>query len=425
MHKNKPNISFITQNDICTGCGICQATCANGAIKIHPSEGRFLPKIDSNLCKNDKGCHQCFDSCPGIGINLQKSAENCFSSDLPSERIVNPYMGSFIRTFIGHSNDYNMRFHSASGGSLSQFLIYLLEHNIIDGAVVSKFDPKSPLKVKSFIARTKDEIISARSSKYAPVSLHDAICEIKKTDCTRIVVVGVPCQIEGMRKLMSINRKIREKIYGLFSLYCSGSRTFYFTEYVMKERKIDLDKLSYLAYRDNGCLGGLVAKGDGIDYYEDYQRYCHPLRSIFYPHRCILCADHFGELSDISFGDIHKAPYSEDKVGINSIIVRNSKWNSLLTQAAENDVLTLKPIDHQEILNAQKMAYAKKKRNISFAMIEKKMGRNVPDFGSTYDAKISIKSILDYAQMSMQRLIGKRKWLWWLIPFLKAKVNIH
>lgn len=417
-----PNISFTTVNNLCTGCGVCSGACPNGAISFSAKNGVFRPQVNDSLCKNSKGCHRCFDACPGVGINLIDSAQEIFNQqDVKTDRI----LGQYIQCFVGHSSDNDMRYHAASGGSLSQFLIWLLENKKIDGAVVTKFSKGSPLKVKSFIATTREDIIAARSSKYAPTSLYEVVPEVKKFNGSRLVVVGVPCQIEGMRKLMSIDKRIREKICGLFSIYCSGSRTFNFTEYIMKERKIDLDELDYLAYRDNGCLGGLVAKGPNIDFYEDYQSYCHPLRSIFIPRRCTLCVDHFGELSDLSFGDIHIAPYSADKIGINSIVARTSEWKGLLEAAATDGALTLDKLDPSVLLESQKMAKVKKSRNVSYGLLLKKLGRKVPDYGSTYSARLKIKTILDFIQIRMQQFIGRHKKMWFLIPLLKGKVNIH
>ncbi|OWV02730.1 coenzyme F420 hydrogenase subunit beta [Fibrobacter sp. UWH9] len=422
MENKTPNIEYTVKNNICTGCGVCQGACLSGAISMIVINGEFRPSVDLSKCNNTKGCHRCFDVCPGVGINLQEQAGKIFTDDGVQE---NKYIGRFLNCYVGHSNDQDLRYHAASGGTLSQFLIWLLENDKIDGAVVTRFEKESLLKVKTFIAKTKAEILSAKSSKYAPTSLYGIVAELKAEQKKRFVVVGVPCQIEGMRKLLTVDKKLQEKVCGLISVYCSGSRTFNFTEYVLKERNIDLDKLNYLAYRDNGCLGGLVAKGENIDFYEDYQSYSHPLRSMFFPRRCVLCADHFGELSDVSFGDIHIAPYSEDKIGVNSVVVRTTKWGELLENAKKSGALTLENLDSAKLIESQIMSKVKKNRNVSFGMLLKKLGKTAPDFGAAYDARVGLKTILNYAQIRLQQFIGRHKRLWFLIPFLKAKVKIY
>lgn len=422
MEKQSPNIMYTVNHDLCTGCGVCVGACLNKAISISVNYGNFRPIVNKDICKNSSGCHRCFEACPGVGINLVEKSRELFKEDAILE---DEFLGRFLKCYVGYSKDENLRYHAASGGSISQFLIWLLENKIIDGAVVTKFDAAAPLKVKTFIAKTKDDVIAAKSSKYAPTTLAEVLRPLKDAEGNRYVVVGVPCQVEGVRKLLAIDKNLRDKVCGLFSVFCSGSRSFGFTEYVMKERHIDLNRLNYLAYRDNGCLGGLVAKGEGIDYYEDYQRYCHPLRSIFFPRRCILCADHFGELSDISFGDIHVAPYNEDKVGINSVIARTSYWKDMLEAAKQASVLELSEISSEKLLESQKMARVKKNRNIAFCLLLKKFRKKAPDYGTTYGAKLNVNKILDYVQIRFQQFVGRHKLLWRIIPFLKAKVRIH
>lgn len=409
-----PNIIYTLCNDLCLGCGVCYAACPSEAISMTGVNGEFRPKINSKLCKNDRGCHRCYDSCPGLGVNITEGLTD------KKYRYIGPYESSYV----GYSNNHDIRYHGASGGIITGLLVWLLNNRLIDGVLETRFCTDKLYKVESFIAKSSEDILSSKSSKYSPVSLAYALKQLKQETGSRYIVVGLPCHIEGIRKLISKDKILNEKIFGLFSLYCSGTRTFNFTEYIFKDRRIDLNALDYLAYRDNGCLGGLVAKGKGIDYYEDYQSYVHPLRSIFYPRRCILCADHFGELADISFGDIHIPPYSKDKIGINSIIVRNSKWGSLLNQAAKDGAISLKAIDASEILKSQKMAYVKRSRNMSFCMILKKLGKIVPDFGSTFDGNITVKEIFNFIQIRIQQFIGRHRTLWKIIPLIKAKVKI-
>ena len=42
----------------------------------------------------------------------------------------------------------------------------------------------------------------------------------------KFVIVGLPCHIQGFRKLLKIDKKFKDKILGLFSVYCSSCDIF-------------------------------------------------------------------------------------------------------------------------------------------------------------------------------------------------------
>ena len=220
-----PNISFTLRNDLCTGCGVCEDACPSGAITTVVEAGRFVPQVDAGLCNNGKGCHRCMDACPGVGIDLCRIAKERYADEGTKEdRLV----GRYLKCFVGHSTDHDIRYHSASGGMVSQFLVFLLEKGLIDGAVVTAFDPGNELLVSSYIAHNREEVLRAKGSKYAPVSLHGMARAVKADGGLRYVIVGLPCHIEGFRKLEHIDRKFREKVVGYFAVYCSSGRTLLF-----------------------------------------------------------------------------------------------------------------------------------------------------------------------------------------------------
>lgn len=433
------NINKTLKSDLCTGCGICEGACPFRAITIIVDKGNFRPKIDFNKCTH---CGRCVKACPGLGVDLVKLAEKYQSNASKYDKMV----GRYEMSFIGYSNEYEIRYHSASGGMVSQFIIWLLENKKIDGAVVTKFDKENPLLVKTFIATTREDVISSRSSKYSPVSLNKAVHDIKEASGSRYVVVGLPCHIQGIRKLMEIDKKLREKVVGLFGLYCSSGRSYYLTEHIFKERGIDSNQLSYFQYRDEGCLGYLVAKlstksqktirvincyskcvihDENLIYKEHYQSYYHPLRSFFIPRRCLFCIDHYAELADICFGDIHIKPYSNDHIGVNSIIVKNSYWLSLLEECQNSGAVHLEKIPFKYISDSQKMSFKKKGRNGAFIYIGKKFGMTMPEYDVDYLRHPTQKDWIDYIQNRFQQFLGKHKSLWWIISILKSKVNIH
>ena len=331
---------------------------------------------------------------------------------------------------------------------VSQFLIWLLEHGEIDGAVVTKFDNEQPLMVKTFIATTIEDILDARSSKYGPVTMAGMAQAIKAASGNRYVVVGIPCHIQGFRKLMTTDKRLREKIAGLFAIYCSSGRSFYLTEHVMKERGIKREELRYFAYRDEGCLGSMVAitekgtEGDdagiricdrnsetylskGVKRVQKdrYQNFYHPLRSFFIPRRCLFCIDHYGELGDVCFGDIHIKPYSDDMVGINSIVVRNQRWKTLLEQCKKEGFVTLNEIPFETLSASQKMSFKKKGRNGAFLNLVKKFGGVVPEYDVDYLRQPTLHDALDYLQNRIQQFLGLHKSLWWLVTMLKKDTS--
>jgi len=417
------SIKFTVKHNLCTGCGVCESACPSKSIATIVRKGQFVPLINETTCTNKKGCHRCFDICPGHSVPLNAMAQNCFNSTETQQDI---NIGRYLACFTGYSTDNDIRYHCASGGMLSQFLIWLLEKKHIDGAVVTKFDPTNELLVRSFVATTKEEILSAKSSKYAPVTLNHAIQDVKSRE-GKFVIVGLPCHLHGFRKYEQIDQKFKDKIAGYFGLYCSGGRTFYLTEHIFKEKGIDKKDLEYFAYRDEGCLGSLVAKGINNDTQkpflvkEDFLRYYAPLRSFFKPRRCLFCIDHFAELADVSFGDIHVAPYSEDRVGINSVIVRNPQFLAWLKSAADDDCIKINSLDTQILIKSQAVISHKKNRPATFLKLDKLRGRKIPLYDVELKDNARIKSLIAYLHTFVQIYIGRQKKLWFIISLLKRK----
>lgn len=428
------SISHTIEKNLCTGCGICEGACPSKAISFKVVNGRFIPQINDEFCKNSKGCHRCYDACPGIGMKIKEYENELFSSDEIKE---DKFVGKYINCFTGHSNDYDIRYHSASGGMITQLLIFLLEKKYIDGAVITSFDNSNELMVKSYIARTKEEIFQAKGSKYAPVVFNKVIQEIKSST-GKYVIVGMPCHIQGFRKYENMDKTFKNKIFAYFGLYCSCGRTFNLTDFVLKERNINRKELTYFAYRDEGCLGSMVARyRRGIRiinnnsetslynkdevYKERYQNYYHPLRSFFIPKRCLFCIDHYARLSDISFGDIHIKPYSDDKIGINSIIIRNPNMMNFLIEAKNKGVISLDDLSVDILNKSQTMAKRKFNRIGTYMRIAKFYGNHVPVYDINLPVNNFLKYSIEYTHTRVQQFIGKHKSLWPLIKILKSK----
>ena len=246
---SKENVSKTVIKMLCLGCGVCQDVCPKHCISIVHNRTNY-PAVDENTCVE---CGKCLKSCAGLGIEILSRSRKLFSEECCKE---NTYLGRYLNCYKGYSNDYEIRYHSASGGCLSQFLIWLLEKEIIDGAVVTRFKKDAPMTPEPFVAKTKDEILSGKSSKYCVVSMEGILTEIKQKE-GRYVVVGLPCHIHAIRKCMDIDKQLRERVVGCFAIYCSSNKTMDSQKYLQYRYGVDKKQLRSFAYRDNGCLGSM------------------------------------------------------------------------------------------------------------------------------------------------------------------------
>jgi heterodisulfide reductase subunit A len=63
----EPVVSVVDQ-DLCIGCGLCEASCPFGAIRLHKIQGKgYRAETISASCK---GCGVCAASCPQKAIDM-------------------------------------------------------------------------------------------------------------------------------------------------------------------------------------------------------------------------------------------------------------------------------------------------------------------------------------------------------------------
>lgn|SRR5574344_15761 len=399
--KTKFSVSFCAKNNLCTGCGICMDTCFNNAISIQKVGNLNKPVIDLTKCKNEKGCSRCYDVCPGKGGLLKGQNKTLFSEN---DSLYDETIGFYQGCFVGHSCDESIRFHSASGGCTTAFLIYLLDKGYIDGAVVTRFSMEDPFKAEPFIATTKEEIISAKSSKYCPVSMN-GMASLVKSFMGKVAIVGLPCHIQGFRNLATLDKLFAGKVFAYIGLFCSASKDYQAIDRICKEYRIDKAKVVNFTYRDDGCLGFLKAEyADGSVVKASFEDYYGQLHSFYKPERCISCIDHFAKLADISFGDIHVLPYSKDKVGSNSIVVRSKKMNGVLKQALKDGSIFIQDIFPSEIARSQGILSYRGKIFIGHRFIERLLRRPVAEYDDYPILKVGMKPLMMDLFYRLQRL---------------------
>jgi coenzyme F420 hydrogenase subunit beta len=372
-------IAFVAEHQLCTGCGTCAGICPTGAIRMYISDfgGLFLPKIDEEKCIKCKICVKC---CPGHTVNLERINSEVFGKQ-PKDGLLGNYLGCYI----GHSNDNNIRYNASSGGMVTQLLIFALEKGIIDGALVSRMRKDQPLQPEPFIARTKEEILSASKSKYCPVPSNAALREIMANE-GKFAVVGLPCHIHGIRMAEANIKGLKDKIVLHVGLLCSHTTNFMGTEFLLRKFKIDKSEVMHINYRGKGWPGFMsIQLKDGrnfdMPFIRNWNAYWNVFSGfLFTPIRCIMCPDQSNESSDISAGDAWLPELKHNTIGESVIITRTAIAEEILALMKSSRIISIKRIPSDKIKESQAFSLNFKKENLSGRLsILTMFGKKIPN----------------------------------------------
>lgn len=369
-------------------------------------------------------CGKCLKICTGIGCDIKKRSITLYAGEQICE---DRYLGRYLKCFKGYSTIYDVRYHSASGGCLSQFLIYLLEKHVIDGAVVTGFRKDHPMIPYTYIARTKDEVLAGKSSKYCVVCYDGLATEIKNIP-GKYVLVGLPCHIQAFRKLADVERKIKDSIIGFFPIYCSSNKNMNSQKYMLWRYRINENLLSEFAYRDEGCLGKMFFRDknrNSIGKPVEFLDYYRGVRAFFNVPRCNVCSDFYGELGDVCFGDLNKDDDDDDPIGVNSIVVRSEFWLGLLIQCQKEGYLDLTEIDEEMMNDAQVYCTSYKKGEGFYATwrLRKLFGLKNPQYDNLRDISPGMKAYIKAMEKFCMYYVGKHQWMWPIIKMLDKNKN--
>ena len=391
------NIAKVVECGICTGCGTCSAVCPTDAIAMRISNGLFLPEIIEDKCIS---CRLCLECCPGYSVDLER-----LSSEIFGKQPEDPFLGDFLECYVGHSNDDQIRSGSSSGGIVTQLLVYALENDLIDGALVVRMSRDSPLEPEPFIARTREEVVSASKSKYCPVATNVVLKKILSED-GRFAVVGLPCHIHGIRKAETAIEDLKNKIVLHIGLFCGHTVNFMGTELLLKKLRIKKNEVTKIDYRGHGWPGSMsiqLSNGRSLNvrFNRGWKAYWNVFSPFFFtPLRCMMCSDQFNELADVSVGDPWLPEFTGSSLGESILITRTQTAGEMLALMSDNEVLSLNTISPSRVKESQAFSLNFKKENLSGRLSFLRMlGNRTPNINPMlHSSKLlaSVSALLSY-----------------------------
>lgn len=301
------NINKVT-ND-CTGCGICSTICPKDCIdfSIDTNKGVIRPIADNNKCID---CNKCIKVCPVNNNEIAKATP--------------PFIGKYQKVFAAYSNNQSIRKACASGGFITSFLCYMLEKGYADAALVSKREGTTG---HSFLATTKEEIIEAKTSIYAPVDYSTGIKELIETKLSKIIVVGLPCHIQAITNLRKINKAIDSKILMTISIVCGKTPTINAYQYIATKNGFDYDSIISVKNRGGGWPGYMTIRHKNGEYKVSYKSNMSMGMVLSSPFMCnsgcLSCVDGVGITADLSVCDAWNEKYTKQN---------SDGWNFVLAK---------------------------------------------------------------------------------------------
>ena len=380
------SLSRIVDGGLCHRCGSCVGICPTGVLALDSEE---YPKVKNLSACTD--CDLCVKVCPGDEFNFHEMHQKKFGT--PGD--ISDTHGQFIESFIGYSNDPELRKNGTSGGLVTAILLDLLAQKQIDGAIVISSDKDQLWKGKPIVARTPEELLAATKSKYAISPTNSVWSEIREIP-GRYALVGLPCQIHGFEKAAELDKRIKERVVLTIGLYChsavehEGYRIIWDSLGDFKNEAVRFVSrigkhpgTPHLVLKDGSMRPVYFPEKQG--YRPSSMEIINILYRLYSPERCLTCYDSSAEFADISVGDPWLAPPDDDVDFYNGwsfALVRTERARKIIAEMRERQTITVKDLTRREALSCNTMM-SHEKRWRAFRIIEthRRQGKAIPAYG--------------------------------------------
>ncbi len=341
------NAVDIARQRLCTGCGACAYVCPEQRVRLVDLPGEGLrPTIAPGGCE---GCTACVAVCPGLGI-----AHPTARQDAPLINDLAQSWGPVLEVWEGHAADPELRRNGSSGGLASALALYCLEEGGMRGLLHVGSDDQARYRNRSVFSTTRDELLDATGSRYAPASPCDRLQAIEQAGGP-CVFIGKPCDVEGLRKAQALRPLLDVNVGVAIGIFCAGTPSTQGTLDLLRLHGIDPGQVQELRYRGRGWPGSFAVrlKGDGA--WRELATYAEAWGFLqkYRPYRCHLCPDGTSEFADIACGDPWYRAVEDDEPGLSLVVVRTERGRAIVRAAMASGHVDLRIVPPEVLHSSQ------------------------------------------------------------------------
>jgi len=329
----------------CSSCGLCIVSCLHEAITFgYDADGFYKPIVNEDKC-NDCGvcCKVCYKY-----LDDKSPFENTFKDK---------------SIYAAWSKDKNTVLTSSSGGVGYELTSYYYNAGYKICGVV--FDAPNDV-CKHIIAKSYWDLQQIKTSKYLQSNTVEVFSQFKKEE--KYMVVGTPCQIYGLRKLIELKKW--EDNFILVDFFCYGTPSFNlwkkYKKYICKKYRLD-SKWDFVNFRKKNLeskwhKNAILIQDSGSREFEQNRAFSKDLFFKFFLnssclndtcYHCKLRLDHCA--SDIRIADFWGPKYTNNEDGVNLVIANTEKGEDVWDKI--KDKLIVEKCSFEDLEKSQATRY--------------------------------------------------------------------
>jgi coenzyme F420 hydrogenase subunit beta len=244
-------------------------------------------------------------------------------------------LGKYKVCVSARSTDKEILEKAQDGGIVTQLFAFALEKGIIDGAIVAGPGAR-PWQPRPFIAMTREELLSARGTKY---NISPQVSWLKEATRSfgldKVGIVGTPCQMQAVRKAQLYPagmRDVPDKVALAVGIFCMENFPYKSIQMIVEDhagqklqstKKMEIGKGKFTVITERGKSVALPLKIT--------HKYEQP--------GCHVCLDYVANLGDISTGSVG----SPD--GWSTVFIRTKKGEETWNKAIAAVCFETKPME--------------------------------------------------------------------------------
>ncbi len=281
----------VIKPDKCIGCAACLAICP---VDVFDFKDEKPVDTRHDACVF---CELCVDVCPVL-----RPTDNDLNDQIGlKEPVQDTGFGPYAYGVYARATEKAWVEHGQDGGVCTALLIHGMKNGTIAGAVAGEEHAENPQMGSSMLQTTPEQVIAGMRSRYTYQPNTLALVEAMKKDISPLAVVGVPCQVNGVRQMQHSSIRLdvaewyKQNIGLVIGLFCSESFTEEGIDWLAEEMEVPKKDIANINIK-----GKIVIKlADGREDARSLKKmgkYARPA--------CLYCMDYSADTADIGLGGI-------------------------------------------------------------------------------------------------------------------------